>query len=111
LYLWLFRRIYIECNDKLGQSKVYNNVGLIYGGSSQGEFTKALDFFEHALNIEKEAETLDHSRVAATLNNIAGVYYNQGNYSEALNYFEQVLNIQHEMLGYNDPNLALVCKF
>jgi len=61
--------------------------GSVY--SSLGDYPKAFDYYEAALNSFVEA---NHSeRIGSTKNQIAMLYYNLGEYSLALQYMEQAL--------------------
>lgn len=56
----------------------YNKKGREY--YEDGEFKKAIDYFNKALEIKKNP---------SSLNNIAMVYWNEGNYPKALKYFKK----------------------
>ncbi len=48
----------------------------------------------------------EHSSVAASLNNLAGLYYRQGNYAEAEPLLQRTLAIVEKALGPEHPHVA-----
>ncbi|GBG24987.1 Kinesin light chain [Hondaea fermentalgiana] len=68
----------------------------VYNAQVRNE--EALSYFKEALSIYRESLGDRHPLVAATLNNIADVYYRQGRCEEALAYYE-ALSIYRESLG------------
>jgi len=60
----------------------YNNIALVY--DNQGEYPKALEWFQKALAICEKVLGKEHPDTAMTYNNIAMVYNNQGDYTKAL---------------------------
>lgn len=81
-----------------------NNIGLVC--NSQGEYNKALKFFQKALEISKKVLRENHPNIATNYNNIGTVYDIQGDYKEALNLFQKALEIKKKVLGENHPDTA-----
>ena len=82
----------------------YNNMAVVY--DNQGEYDKALKYYEKDLVISLKKLGNDHPDVASTYNNMAVVYDNQGNYDKALEYYEMALDIQLMKLGNDNPDVA-----
>ena len=59
----------------------YNNLGVVYGNT--GELAKAKDYYELALEIQKEQLGPNHVDVAASYNNLGVVYGNTGEFAKA----------------------------
>jgi len=79
----------------------YNNIGIVH--SSQGNYSKALEFFQKALKIDEKVFGNEHPMVAIRYINIGFVYYSQGDYFRALEYYHKALKIQKKVLGDNHP--------
>ncbi len=63
-------------------AKSYNNMALVY--DEQGDYSKALEYYQLALDIREAKFGKDHPSVATIYNNMALVYDNQGDYYKAL---------------------------
>ncbi len=64
-----------------------------------GRYSKALEYYKRALNIELKTLGEDHPSTAVTYNEIGQVNIRMGNYSIALDYYERALNIELKKLG------------
>ena len=82
----------------------YNNIGLVY--SNQGDYSKALEYYEKSLEISLSVFGEQHLDVATSCNNIGSVYYRQGDYSKALEYYEKALEIRSSVFGEQHPSVA-----
>ncbi|CAF3966410.1 unnamed protein product, partial [Adineta steineri] len=82
----------------------YSNIGLTY--SEMGEYSKALSYYEKALEIQEKSLPSDHPDSAITYNNIGSVYDFMGEYSKTLSYYERALEILKKTLPLNHPDLA-----
>ena len=71
-----------------------------------GEYSKALSYFEQALEIFQKTIPPNYPKLTAAYSNIGMVYNNMGEYSKALSYLEQVLEIRQKTLPANHPDLA-----
>jgi tetratricopeptide (TPR) repeat protein len=69
----------------------YNNIGGVY--DNMGEYSKALSYYEEALEILKNILPANHPKLAASYNNIGTTCYNMRDYSKALVYYERALDI------------------
>jgi CHAT domain-containing protein len=82
-----------EIGDRRGEGESLNNIGSIY--HNQGQYPKALDYYQQALVILKEIG--DRAGEGGSLNNIGLIYYDLGQYPKALNYYQQALVISEEI--------------
>ena len=84
----------------------YNNIAFVY--YNQGEYAKALEWLEKALDIVEKAFGKEHPDTATTYNNTAFVYYNQGEYAKALEWNEKALAIFEKVLGEEHASTKMV---
>ena len=85
-------------------SDIYNEHGLL--NLALGEFAKAKDYFERALEIRKEQLGPNHVDVAASYNNLGMVYDDTGEFAKAKDYYERALEIRKKQLGPNHVDVA-----
>ncbi len=83
-----------------------NNIGSLY--HNMGEHSKALLFYEKALEIRQKTLLLNHPHLATSYTNIGLVDDNLCEYSKALSYFEGALNILQDSLPPNHPTIQNV---
>jgi len=86
----LLASLYFSLGDAYKENIQYNQAEFAY--------RKALDLYEQL--------GADHPDVAASLNNLAGLYYSQGNYSEAAPLLLRLLEFKEQQLGSDDPSVA-----
>ncbi len=67
--------------------------------TATGEFSKARNYYERALEIEKEQLGSNHVEVATSYNNLGMVYRYAGEFAKAKEYYERALEIRKEQLG------------
>jgi tetratricopeptide (TPR) repeat protein len=80
-----------------------NNIGLVY--KNMCEYSKALSYYEKALEIQQETLPTNHPDLAASYNNIGTAYCGMGKYPEALSYYERALKIFQSSLPPNHPSI------
>ncbi|CAF0951715.1 unnamed protein product [Didymodactylos carnosus] len=90
--------------DQIARATTYNNMGLVY--KNQGDYEKALKYYEKSLEIKLISLPPNHPDIATTYNNIGLVYDNQGDYEKALKYYEKDLEISLISLPPNHPDIA-----
>ena len=74
----------------------YCNIGSVY--ESMDEYSKALSYYEQALEILLKALPPNHPHLATPYSNIGSVYESMGEYSKALSYNEKVIEIYEKAL-------------
>ena len=82
----------------------YNDIGCIY--DERGDYAKALDYYEKALQIRLQIYGEKHLDVAMSYNNIGGICDSRGNYALALKYYEKALHIKLQFYGKRHPDIA-----
>lgn len=73
------------------QITFYNGAGGIY--YEKGDYSKALECFKEALNVELSVYGENNPTIAASYNRIGKMYFYQKEYPKALIYFEKALKI------------------
>ena len=81
-----------------------------YIKNDQGEYEKAIEFYEKSLEISQKTLPPNHPDLATSYNNIGLVYDNMDEYSKALSYYERSLDIRQHSLHHNHPDLQDVRK-
>jgi tetratricopeptide (TPR) repeat protein len=94
----------VEPKSDDNYSKFMYELGWIY--YDVGEARQALEYYEHALAIDKEVYGDRHPDVAATLNNIGEAWRVLGEPKKALGYYEQALSIDKEVYDERHPDVA-----
>lgn len=82
----------IENNDKPGQGRALNNIGIVYW--YMGDHETVLDYWLKALKVREEVG--DPNGIAGSLNNIGLVYFDMGDNQMALEQFQRALEISTE---------------
>jgi tetratricopeptide (TPR) repeat protein len=85
-----------------------NNLGLAW--YSLGDSKKAVDYYEQALDIDREVYGDRHPSVARDLNNLGGAWDSLGDSKKAVGYFEQALDIFREVYGDRHPHTQTIKK-
>ena len=86
-------------------AKAYNCLGCDY--DDLGDYDKALEYHNKALEIRKDVLGENHPDTADSYSNLGIVYKNLGNYDKALGYHNKALEIKKDVLGENHPNTAM----
>ena len=77
---------------------------------AQGEYQKAIVFYEKAVDIFQQDTAANLSNLASSYNNIGLVYGTTGDYLQALSFYEKALEIKKRLLPPNHPNLTSTCN-
>jgi tetratricopeptide (TPR) repeat protein len=94
----------VSTPDLLAQSdRLTQRAATLY---KQGRYADAEPYFQEALAIQEKALGPDDPDVAASLNNLAGVYREEGRYGEAEPLYRHALAIREKLLGRDNPTLA-----
>ena len=67
---------FVEKGEEENTAMTYGNMALVY--DDQGEYEKALEWYEKGLEIKLKTLGPDHPSTATTYNNMAVVYNKQG---------------------------------
>ncbi len=81
-----------------------NNIGSVY--DKIGDYNKALEFYEKAINIREKVLGTEHPDTATSYNNIGGVYMAISDYNKALEFYEKAINVKIKLLGTEHPDTA-----
>ncbi|CAF3662699.1 unnamed protein product [Adineta steineri] len=101
-----------QTSDESGKALYYNQLGYIK--DNQGDYEKAIWYYEQALKIQEISLPLNYSHLATTYNNVGAVHKNMKEYSKALSFYEKALEIDqktptnHPHLATSYNNIALV---
>ncbi|CAF1083803.1 unnamed protein product [Adineta steineri] len=93
-----------ETSDESEKALYYNQLGYIKDG--QGDYKKAIWYYEQRLEIHQKTLSSNHPLLAISYNNIGSVYYKIREYSKALSSHEKALEIRQKTLPSNHPDLA-----
>jgi tetratricopeptide (TPR) repeat protein len=93
-----------QAPDEGEKAFYYNNLGYIK--CNQGDYKKAIEYYEKGLEILQKILRPNHPDLATSYNNIGKVYHNMGEYSKALSFYEKALEIDQKTLPPNHPDLA-----
>ena len=105
------RRFYAEFCELLPhyENELENSAfDIAYIFDCQGDYDKALEWYDKALVICEKKPEPEHFGAATLYNNIAGVYANQGDYNKALELYMKALGICEKELGTEHPETATV---
>ncbi|CAF1334344.1 unnamed protein product [Adineta steineri] len=83
----------------------YNQLGYVKHG--QGDYEKAIWYFEKALEICQKTLPSNHPNLATSYNNIGSAYDRMGEHSKALSSHEKALEIDQTILPSNQPDFAV----
>ena len=86
-------------------ASVYHSLGYVY--DEQGEYTKALEYYNKALEVNENILGANHPNTTTTLNNIAQIYTVLGNYDKALVIFKKLIKIEKSTIGENHYEFAV----
>ena len=81
-----------------------NNLGNIYRAT--GDYDRAREFHERALDIRRKTLGEEHPDVAQSLNNLATVYQNIGDYERARELYQRAVDILQKTLGEQHPGVT-----
>ena len=104
----IYQRLLSLCEETFGYNKQtassYNNIGNVCGIT--GDYNKALDFYNKALEIQEKVLGEEHSDTTCSYNNIGNVYNDLGNYDKALKNHNKALEIRKKILGEEHTDTA-----
>ena len=86
-------------------SEAYNNLGLAY--RSNGDYDRAIEYYQKALKIDLKQLGPDHPNVATRYNNLGVAFDNKGDHDRAIEYYQKSLKIGMKQLGPDHPDVAI----
>jgi tetratricopeptide (TPR) repeat protein len=72
-----------------------------------GEYTKALSFYEKALQIEHQTLSPNRPSLACTYGHLGMLYYEIKEYSKAVSYCQQAFDMVNVSLPPNHPDIKV----
>jgi tetratricopeptide (TPR) repeat protein len=79
----------------------YLGIGNVY--DSQGQYERALEYYQKGLEIDIKVSGQDHPDVATSYQNLAAVYQRQGNHVQTKEMVTKAYHIFLRMLGPDHP--------
>ncbi|CAF1248869.1 unnamed protein product [Adineta steineri] len=95
----LYNILLEQTSDEGGKQYYYNQLGSVKCG--QGDYEKAISYYEKGLEIKQKLLRSKHPSLANSYNNIGHVYYKMTKYWKALSFFEKALENLQETLPSN----------
>ncbi|BBD66112.1 TPR repeat-containing protein [Nostoc commune NIES-4072] len=83
---------------------LFTKLSWFYQG--QGLYQQAEYWLQQCVELTQNRLSLEHTNVAASLNNLAGFYKSTGRYSEAETLYQQALELSKRLLGDNHLDVA-----
>ncbi|MCC5627101.1 tetratricopeptide repeat protein [Nostoc sphaeroides CHAB 2801] len=83
---------------------LFTKLSWFYQG--QGLYQQAESWLQQCVEVTQNRLGLEHTDVAASLNNLAGFYKSRGRYSEAEPLYQQALKLSKRLLGENHLDVA-----
>ncbi|CAF4091000.1 unnamed protein product [Adineta steineri] len=100
----LYNVLLEQTSDEGEKAFSYGCLG--YVKDDQGDYKKAIWYYEQGIEIEQKTLPSNHPNLATSYNNIGIAYYKMGEYSKALSSHEKALEIYQKTLPSNHPLLA-----
>lgn len=89
-----------EKEDVIISYDSYNLLGIVY--NDLGEYTKALEYHNKALNsIDEQTSPIELQHKTMSINNIGLVYQNKNQHQRAITYFEKALENKNDLIKYD----------
>ncbi|QSV66032.1 MAG: tetratricopeptide repeat protein [Aphanizomenon flos-aquae DEX188] len=85
---------------------VFTGLGRFYEG--QGLYQETESWYQQLVKVCQTLFTDDHSHVATSLNNLAGLYHSQGRYSEAEPLYLDALKMRKRLFTGDHPDVATI---
>jgi tetratricopeptide (TPR) repeat protein len=89
--------------SKTNSVKLFKNLGMYF--FRMGQYCKALEWHERALDGSEKALGRDHPHTLSTVHNMASVFKNQGEYIKALEWYQHALDGNEKTLGRDYPHI------
>ncbi|CAF0757700.1 unnamed protein product [Adineta steineri] len=102
----LYNVLLEQKSDESEKAYYYHQLGYIK--HNQGDYKKAILYYEQGHKIKQKTLPSNHRSLGASYINIGCVYSTTGEYLKALSYYEKALKIQEKTLLSNHPSLAIL---
>ncbi|CAF1315399.1 unnamed protein product [Adineta steineri] len=100
----LYNVLLEQTSDEGEKALYYNQLGFVH--SNQGNYEKAIGYFEQQIKVQQKTLPSNNSYLAISYGNIGGVYDKIGDYPKALSFYEKALELQQKTLPSNQLHLA-----
>ena len=90
-------------------AKSYGGIGNVY--NSQGQYERALEYYQKSLEIRIRVFGSDHPDVAVSYENLAAVYQTQGNHVQTKEMVTMAYHIFLKVLGPDHPQTQGLKRF
>ncbi|CAF0757075.1 unnamed protein product [Adineta steineri] len=100
----LYNVLLEQTSDESEKAYYYHHLG--YVKNDQGDYEKAIWYYEQAVEIREKFLPSNHRDLATSYNNIGSVFNRIGEYSKALSYYEKALESREKFLPSSHPDLA-----
>ncbi|CAF0912486.1 unnamed protein product [Adineta steineri] len=94
----------VQTSDEGEKAHYYHQLGSVH--SNQGDYKKAISYYEQALEISENILPSNHPDLASSYNSIGNVHNQMADYSKALSFYEKALEIYQKTLPSHYPLLA-----
>ncbi|CAF1385735.1 unnamed protein product [Adineta steineri] len=101
----LYNVLVEQASDEGEKAHYYHQLAFVH--CNQGDYEKAISYYEQGLSITEKTLPSNHPKFAYAYNNIASVYSSMREYSKALSYYESALEIFQKTLPLNHSDLAI----
>ena len=102
-----------EVHSWIRQAAVLNNLGKVY--EEQNKYDKALEYYEKAIQLQRQHLSEDHPALSTDYSNIGSIYQKQKKLDLALEYFQRALKIEmkapepdEELIAIFNNNIGLI---
>ncbi|CAF0755033.1 unnamed protein product [Adineta steineri] len=100
----LYNALLEQTSDHDEKALYYVSLGYAY--NKQGDYEKAIRYYEEGLEISQKTLPSNHPDLVILYNNIGNVYDNMAEYPKALSFYAKALDITQKTLPSNHPDLA-----
>ncbi|CAF1446032.1 unnamed protein product [Adineta steineri] len=100
----LFDVLLEQTSDESKKAFYYNQLG--YVKEDQGNYAKAIWYYQNALAIREKTVPSNHPDLATSYSNIGWAYNKMADYPKALSFTEKALEIDQKTLPSNHPDLT-----
>jgi tetratricopeptide (TPR) repeat protein len=100
----LYKGLCKQTDDESEKAIYYNQLGYIK--NNQGDYEKAVSYYEKALSIKEQTLPPNYLSLAISYNNIGSVYDDMGDYQKTLLFYRKALKMLRKTLRPNSAHFA-----